>query len=69
MAGLDKLDHDSGQFTRYQHNPGDPNSLSNNIIWSVFQDSNGVLWVGTGDGLNRFDNEQIWTHRVKKNDD
>jgi signal transduction histidine kinase/ligand-binding sensor domain-containing protein len=52
--GLDKYNgHD---FTSYKHNPDDPHSLSHNRVWSLFEDSSSVLWVGTfGGGLNRFD--------------
>ncbi|HKL71851.1 MAG TPA: two-component regulator propeller domain-containing protein [Marinilabiliaceae bacterium] len=31
------------------------NGLSNNIVNAVFQDSKGFMWVGTEDGLNRYD--------------
>jgi ligand-binding sensor domain-containing protein/signal transduction histidine kinase/DNA-binding response OmpR family regulator len=31
------------------------NGLSNNIIHCIFQDSRGWIWVGTSQGLNRFD--------------
>jgi ligand-binding sensor domain-containing protein len=55
MAGLNKLDRVNRQFTRYQHDPDDPNSLSHNIVLSVVEDSTGVLWVATEGGLNRFD--------------
>lgn len=33
----------------------DLNGLSHYQAWSVFQDSKGVYWIGTTDGLNRFD--------------
>ncbi len=35
---------------RFQHNPGDPFSLSDDIIMSLYQDKFGVLWVGTFTG-------------------
>ncbi len=41
-------------FTRFQHDPDDPESLSDNRIIALDQDRGGRLWVGTlGGGLNR----------------
>ena len=31
------------------------NGLSSNIVYSIMQDSKGYLWIGTGEGLARFD--------------
>src|SRR6266705_2002689 len=31
------------------------NGLSENMVYTVFQDSKGYLWIGTHDGLNRYD--------------
>src|SRR5258705_1379647 len=31
------------------------NGLSNNVVYSTFQDRQGFLWVATHDGLNRYD--------------
>ncbi|MBN1582116.1 MAG: response regulator [Anaerolineae bacterium] len=43
------------QVDRYQHDPNDNHSLSDNNVFSVYKDSNDVLWIGTNKGLNRFD--------------
>ena len=42
-------------FTHYRHDPGNPQSLSHDDVRCVYQDSGGVLWVGTGGGLDRLD--------------
>lgn len=43
-------------FKRYVHNPQDSRSLSNDILVSITEDKNGILWIGTwGGGLIRFD--------------
>src|SRR5207344_850242 len=53
-GGLNRLDPDTGAFTRFLHDAADPESLSGNDVRSLAQDPSGALWVGTGDGgLNR----------------
>jgi signal transduction histidine kinase/ligand-binding sensor domain-containing protein len=42
-------------LTRYRHQPDAPESLSNNIRHVIHETSNGELWVGTYNGLNKFD--------------
>ena len=52
-GGLNKFNRVTGKFTRYMHNAGDTNSLSNNKVKAIFEDSRGFFWVGTkGDGLH-----------------
>ena len=47
QEGLTIFDPRSGQFTAYQHDPGDPESLSQNSIYSIFPDASGSMWIGT----------------------
>jgi PAS domain S-box-containing protein len=60
-GGLNRLDPQTGTFTRYQHDPADPTSLSSDNISAIVQDGAGRLWIGTGGytlqggGLNRLD--------------
>ena len=43
----------SFQLTQYKRNPNDIYSLTENSIYSIFQDSKGHIWIGTfGGGLN-----------------
>ncbi len=51
-GGLNRLEPD-GTFTRFMHDPKNPNSLINNKVRSIFEDSRGVFWIGTlHDGLH-----------------
>jgi len=67
LGGLNKLvlspasregegsDPDLGKFTRYQHQPGDPNSIRSNLIRCLTGDHTGNLWIGTQAGVSKFD--------------
>jgi signal transduction histidine kinase/ligand-binding sensor domain-containing protein/CheY-like chemotaxis protein len=39
-------------FERFVNDPADDSSISSNVVWSVLEDKNGDVWVGTGNGLN-----------------
>lgn len=43
------------RVTRYRNDPQNPASLSENSAWTIAEDSLGFVWVGTDNGLNRFD--------------
>ncbi len=50
--------YDGYHFKVYKHKPDDANSLSENWVWAIFEDSSGYLWIGTfGGGACRFDPE------------
>src|SRR5688572_1343546 len=54
MDGLNK--YDGYSFTKYQFDPFDSSSLSQNTIYTIWEDEkNGFIWVGTYEGLCRFD--------------
>lgn len=55
--GIYRLTPDEGGETyaihRIQHSPGDIHSLSDNHVYSIYEDKNGNIWVGTfGGGIN-----------------
>src|SRR6185312_10332290 len=54
--GLDLLDRASDSFTHYRHNRQDPDSLPDSSVFSLYQDSAGLVWIGmaTG-GVSRWD--------------
>jgi ligand-binding sensor domain-containing protein len=52
---LKKDQKDDGIFQRFIHNMSDRFSISSNRILSVFEDSNGKIWIGTDTGLNLYD--------------
>lgn len=65
QQGLNKFD--GYKFTTYKNIPGDPNSLKNNFIYNIYEDSHKNLWVSSFNGLisrynydeNNFENYQL----------
>lgn len=55
-----------------QHKPvkyiGIENGLSHNSITSIYQDRFGFLWIGTYDGINRYDGYSFKVYRHRLND-
>jgi signal transduction histidine kinase/ligand-binding sensor domain-containing protein/CheY-like chemotaxis protein len=53
--GLQRLDVRTGKIATYKHDPKVKGSLSSNRVNALCFDSSGQFWVGTQDGLNRYD--------------
>lgn len=57
-GGLNQFDRQTETFTRYLHDPDDPQSLMSNHVMSLYEDSRGTLWVGTmGNVLHAMDRD------------
>ncbi|MFC2103681.1 two-component regulator propeller domain-containing protein, partial [Bacteroidota bacterium] len=63
-GGLDKVvlsdnEETSLTFIHYINDPDDPTSISDNSIFSIYENNTGELWIGTvSGGLNIFDKEK-----------
>jgi signal transduction histidine kinase/ligand-binding sensor domain-containing protein/DNA-binding response OmpR family regulator len=56
VQGLYVIDLKTKKFVRYLHDPHNPNSISDNQITSIAEDSKGVIWLGTfGQGIEKYD--------------
>jgi ligand-binding sensor domain-containing protein/serine phosphatase RsbU (regulator of sigma subunit) len=42
------------EFVNYKHDPSDPSSLSSNVVMSLFSNKNKTIFIGTNDGLCRY---------------
>src|SRR5690606_38412316 len=61
--GLNRFD--GYNFKIFRNDPADSNSISNNSIWALMEDSNGKIWVGTVDGVvNIFNPETEMFERI-----
>jgi len=58
-GGLNRFDPQAEQFTVYHPDPvtgtAAPSGLLSDSIWSIYLDSQNILWIGTSLGLNRLD--------------
>ncbi len=63
--GLYSYDANSGRSKSYRHDPADPTSLSDDIVYRIFVDHTGKVWVGTGDGLDLLHTDKQSFHVYK----
>ena len=55
-GGLNRFNNNTGTFTRYMHDKNNANTLVDDRVRAIFEDSHGNFWVGTaGDGLHTMD--------------
>lgn len=54
-GGLTRVDRLDGSTKWYRHDPGDPFSLCDDVVWASHLDEAGRLWLGTAPGVCLFD--------------
>ncbi|WNB18711.1 two-component regulator propeller domain-containing protein [Marivirga arenosa] len=52
-GGLNKFDKNS-IFKHYINDPNNPYSISDNVVYQIYKQSDSIYWLGTKNGLNRF---------------
>ena len=52
-GGLNRFDTKTEKFIHYRHRSSDPNSLSSDRIKDLYEDAEGILWIGTQHGLDQ----------------
>jgi len=68
--GLYYFDRRTERWTyQFQHDESDADSLNDNTVASVYRDRGGLLWVGTGNGINLLNlrQEQFGLYRHRSN--
>ena len=69
-AGLLKYDRDHQRFTRYRHDPADPDSIAQNNVEHLFADREGSMWAALGSmGITRFTTKALPFRRVPRRPD
>src|SRR5690606_40217823 len=63
-GGVNYINTTTGEITNYRNDPRHSNSISNDIVPVVLEDSEGNVWMGTEDaGLNLLEKENIGRDR------
>lgn len=57
-GGLSLYDRKEGKYTIYESSETNEGSISNQLVWTSFEDSQGQFWVGTASGLNLMDRDK-----------
>lgn len=66
-TGLHLYDQENNKFISFFHDPEDENSIIHNFVSDIIEDSNGILWVLTNNGLNGLQLDSIDNIINKKN--
>jgi signal transduction histidine kinase/ligand-binding sensor domain-containing protein/CheY-like chemotaxis protein len=67
QGGLNR--YDGREVTQFRHDPRNPNSIGDDFVQFLFEDSRGGIWTGPG-GLSRFDpHTQTFTRFVVPGDE
>ncbi len=54
-GGLNRFDPDKEKFYHFKNNPDDSLSIASDYISSIYEDDSSNLWIGTTNGLQKFD--------------
>lgn len=54
-GGLSRYHPQWDRFSTFRHDASDPQSLSNDSVYSVSDGPDGLIWIATQNGLNRYD--------------
>lgn len=52
--GVFRIDIKNSHYEQFMYDEDDPSTISDNKVYSVLQDLNGVIWIGTDYGLSRY---------------
>jgi signal transduction histidine kinase/ligand-binding sensor domain-containing protein/CheY-like chemotaxis protein len=68
-TGLTMVDIKTGSNSSFAYDPADSNSLRDNLIFKIFEDSYGNIWIGTSTGLHLYDDLRNTIKRIRLTDE
>lgn len=69
-TGVARFDVRTEEFTKYRHDPRDPNSLAEDYAQSIFADRSGTIWVGyVSEGISSFNPGAVNFSHLRHNPD
>ncbi|MCB0043954.1 MAG: response regulator [Caldilineaceae bacterium] len=57
VGGLDRYDRATDSFIHYPPNPDDPAAFPHTTTKTIYEDLDGILWIGSDGGLTRYNRE------------
>ena len=57
-GGLNRFDLEKNKFKTYKHDNSDPTTISSNFVHQIFETRDGMLWLTTTRGINKFDRKK-----------
>lgn len=63
---FEDANYSNPMFKNYVHDSRDLSSLSQNTVYDIYEDANGVMWFGTRRGLNMFDEGKFTSWKAQK---
>jgi ligand-binding sensor domain-containing protein len=61
-GGLNRLDRNTNQVTHFKHDPAEPSSISDNLVFCLHIDGSGTLWAGTLRALDKLETDGTFKH-------
>ncbi len=68
--GISRFNPETGTIRDYRSRPGDPTSLANDLVYGIYEDSFGAIWIATNGGLSLYQpDSDDFTSYVYRSDD
>ncbi|MGF7138534.1 two-component regulator propeller domain-containing protein [Roseimarinus sediminis] len=60
--GLYQIDTESRKVQASFHDPFNTYSIANNVVWDIFEDKAGILWLATSNGISKINSKPSLFH-------